>query len=860
MADIKVLIVVDGLFSLQNVYPDPTQPDHFFTISHLVATLRASTTPTFSVDTANRGFNWYYNTNLNNQADPNATIANPNPFLFDDPHVDLSVYDEIWLIGYEGTNFQAVSPPALSFISDSELAAITRFMDGGGGVFATGDHDGLGSLMCGRIPRVRSMRKWFASQDTDPRIPAQPPRNWPGGTADRADTLFRGTNPNPPDPFFFDYQSDDTPQPLSFPGNIVHAIMGGPNGPISGFPDHMHEGEVVVPTDLSRTSANDANLAFADPGFVEFPSVGSHQEIPSIIATGNITGGHGTLVSDGMPCENANFSKAAEQTASNKPPLNILAVYDGRAVGVGRVVTDSSFHHYMDLNLLGDPCSNPGTAMQQGFNFSASGKAALAEIEAFYINTATWLTRPDRNFYFAVDKNTFGVDEAVDNNTFPQFPNSFWLVVNGFSLDQVNSSISSNLLNLAGPFNAIGGIILTRGTPEPELPGSPGQQQRVLIPYTVQFSAASMSAFPNAGSPAIQKLLEATLSIAGTNHAAETSFELGSGADPCFRNVNPNENNAFYLSQDLRVFTANPILSPSPVPGAPPLTTSNPTGQDPGAASQFILNLLNYLNSHSEFTNPGNADPFASFPSDLTASGDSSVIPRSSIFTNYNFAVARVRLSGSMGSLANNVKVFFRLFLTQSNDTDYQPATTYLSTLDARGLPDQPLPPPDGETIPFFAGASSAIDYAVGGPNNHTITVSSSAGTSAYFGCFLNVYDPSVSNQLKGTHHCLVAQIAYDDAPIVNSNGLTLSPDNSDKLAQRNLQITPSSNPGGPASHRIPQTFDLRPSPTIRKTTGELLDYPDELMIDWGNTPLDSTAATPEASCRRRSALFPWVA
>ena len=96
---------------------------------------------------------------------------------------------------------------------------------------------------------------------------------------------------------------------------------------------------------------------------------------------------------------------------------------------------------------------------------------------------------------------------------------------------------------------------------------------------------------------------------------------------------------------------------------------------------------------------------------------------------------------------------------------------------------------------------------------------------------------------MTGTHHCIVAQIAYDDAPIVNSNGLTVGPENSDKLAQRNMQVTFSGNPGSPPSRRIPQTFDLRPSPAISQVTGQLIDYPDELMIDWGNTPHGSTAS-----------------
>jgi hypothetical protein len=61
----------------------------------------------------------------------------------------------------------------------------------------------------------------------------------------------------------------------------------------------------------------------------------------------------------------------------------------------------------------------------------------------------------------------------------------------------------------------------------------------------------------------------------------------------------------------------------------------------------------------------------------------------------------------------------------------------------------------------------------------------------------------------------------------------------SDKLAQRNLQITLSDNPGGPETHRIPQTIDVRPS----ANSGGAAAYPDELMIDWGSIPAGSVAS-----------------
>jgi hypothetical protein len=75
------------------------------------------------------------------------------------------------------------------------------------------------------------------------------------------------------------------------------------------------------------------------------------------------------------------------------------------------------------------------------------------------------------------------------------------------------------------------------------------------------------------------------------------------------------------------------------------------------------------------------------------------------------------------------------------------------------------------------------------------------------------------------------------------ANGVTESPENSDKLAQRNLQITSSGNPSYPLSHRVPQAFDMRPSRDFSRQVGQLLDYPDELMIDWANTPVGSIAS-----------------
>ena len=460
---------------------------------------------------------------------------------------------------------------------------------------------------------------------------------------------------------------------------------------------------------------------------------------------------------------------------------------------------------------------------------------------------------------FWVDKSTFGKDEVQDVLNSPSngvFPKAFWLVLEGFNRQAWNGAVPV----LSGAALGFTGISITPSAsgPEFEIPGSQTIPQRIRFPYDIRFSASSLAAFPAA--TALEDELDAAITVRGHQFSTSTVLEFVAGADPYFTNIDPAQDNVFYLSQDLRVFTATPSLNNRPVPGGPAFLADTVSG-----GYQYIQNLIAYLNI--DYNDPAGTDPFdpasSVVPEQFGAfTGDSSVTPFTSSggnnHTNYNFALARVRLRGSQGVAgeAANVKVFFRMWGTQSADTDYQPGSTYLSHSDASNLPDWPLPAGDSHTMPFFATGNNPNfsdpnnpEFGANGVNNRTVIINSGDSRWAYFGCFLNVYDPSnavngaqVQALLPGTHHCIVAQIAYDGAPIVNSNGVTMSPENSDKLAQRNLQVTHSDNPGAPATHRIPQTFDLRPSAPIVVGQGGLLDYPDELMIDWGKTPLGSAA------------------
>jgi hypothetical protein len=489
-------------------------------------------------------------------------------------------------------------------------------------------------------------------------------------------------------------------------------------------------------------------------------------------------------------------------------------------------------------------------------------------------------TPTPQNFYFVAEKNNFGHDEVSDTLT---WSDAFYLFLEGYS----PAGIAASLPSLTGSFNSsnIPGLSITYSGTIYDV-GNTGDNaslpQRIRFAYDIAFTPASLSAFPTSGNPPKSFELDATIQMQGQTlpYTPKVELFLLAGADPYFTNLR-NGTGYFYLSQDLRVFTGTPAVNPTPVAGAgaPQLTDSY------DGAYQYIANLITYLNQQIGYLNPGytppdtnSFDPLDSLLPNQNGSldGDSTVTPKTGPANNYNFAIARVRLKGSPGPAgqAANVKVLFRLFTTQTFDTDFIDSAAILSSADPNvtypsdGGSDPSFPRPgtdasgniNGCSLPFFATANygkNPTDYNSGGANNQTIIIPDNHDyTWAFFGCFLNVYD--LSNVIGGSniqvwtagsaHNCLVAQIAYSGAPILNTNGVIENPENSDKLAQRNLQLTPSGNPGFPATHRVPQTLDSRPSqpitvPMKAKGVPSLLSYPDEIMIDWGAVPAGSVAS-----------------
>lgn len=332
---VKILIVTDSSGGF-----DPAIGFHLGTILNVLADDPWSHV-SFSITKAHRG------------VEASADINN-----FDFNTHNLAQYSQIWLFGIE---------TASGALSQPELRKLAEFMDGGGGVFATGDHQNLGQAMCAEVPRVRSMRRWYFPNPGPNGEPVAPDQTGP----DRHDTVM---DTDPGTPGLQGSQSDKVPQPVrpryytriagtgiikrlhKFP----HPVLCGPDGVITYLPDHMHEGLCEVPANLGNS------FTFNGYHTVEYPAPGGTQERPEVIAwatTRNTT--------------NAEFG--------------VLAAYDGhRAGGIGRVVVDATWHHWFNINLVGFVnATDPGH-----LSYDPAVIPKWESIKAYFRNVALWLARP----------------------------------------------------------------------------------------------------------------------------------------------------------------------------------------------------------------------------------------------------------------------------------------------------------------------------------------------------------------------------------------------------------------------------------------------------------------------------------
>lgn len=448
-----------------------------------------------------------------------------------------------------------------------------------------------------------------------------------------------------------------------------------------------------------------------------------------------------------------------------------------------------------------------------------------------------------KSFTFITDRSTFGRDEinamlaqaspAVIAKAFYVFADGFWPEKLGITASALGSSPSVKPTITVTP--SVPGMAVTVTSLEAEDTTLPTSPQRFTWVYQIAF--ANDSGFPTTAGQVQTVTLTATL---GT---------LSSSAQiQLIREPNPYELDGpvSWLSTDVRVFK---LRAGEVRFGA----TMGATSADASAFIKQVIANLNAGNSGGQTFDSISTDP-------QTSSLElSEKVNGTNVF---NFAIAKVRYRGTVD--ISNVRVFFRLFPAATTSTNFDSNTTYrratqgTSAISLLGLSGGG----DLLTIPCFAEPrvnSGVVSIATQtDPANIRPIVHDPGGNevAAYFGCWLDINQttpqfplkPSPSNGpwtsgrksvqelMRNAHQCLVAEIAFDPDPIPAG----VSPAVSDKLAQRNLVIVQSANPGIDASRRILTTFDLHPVVGSQ----ELQVAPDELLIEWGNTPRGSVAST----------------
>jgi len=269
----------------------------------------------------------------------------------------LDSFDQLWLFGHEGA-FQS------SVLNHGEQNVVHDFMNDGGGVLAMGDHEDLGAGLCGDIIRVSSMRTWFY-QSPPPRLgmPKAPPIKGPGANSTVAAGPYSGESDWKPQTIFpvyrYSHPSWDPWTRLSYP----HPILCGPRGAITVLPDHIHEGACFDP-DLSVFSAHYPN------GFA-----------PEIIAHGI------SAYPTPTPLPFATAASNSPTTPYAPRSFGLVSVWDGqdpRAGGErGRVVVDSTWHHWFNNNL-------------GGFRYIERNVPEYRDILCYFRNVAVWLASTSR--------------------------------------------------------------------------------------------------------------------------------------------------------------------------------------------------------------------------------------------------------------------------------------------------------------------------------------------------------------------------------------------------------------------------------------------------------------------------------
>jgi hypothetical protein len=268
----------------------------------------------------------------------------------------LANYDEVWFFGTIQAN--TTSQPENELV-DAEVAALSDWM-ATGGVLMAGDHSNprpqgadpslndllsLGRAIGHRVPRAGELRRWdggppisgpdsYNTQVPTPEVPIGDIENLAAQEDEWPQQLILKT-----------YAAGGGPLDAAVAyGRRVHRLFCGRTAPITVFPDHMHEGHLTIPSTLPAAT---------------WPSGSDGQPEPEVIARGT--------------------DKRTGEI------YDLVIAYDGDQADIGRIVADSTWHHYFNVNLRGFP----------------TGGGVITRLAQYYVNLALWLAPPAKRSQIA---------------------------------------------------------------------------------------------------------------------------------------------------------------------------------------------------------------------------------------------------------------------------------------------------------------------------------------------------------------------------------------------------------------------------------------------------------------------------
>ncbi len=369
---LHILLVIDG----ERI--NFTKEAGLFGLGFVVDTLRASWSPAVRVDLA------LATREENIDEIDRGGFEVHTGFRFHPSKLRIDDWDQIWIFADQPSKSDDAEAADSLITSDNELdddevKLLAEWMDRGGGLFAVGDHNNLGAAVCYRIPRVRTMRRWRMADG----VPTK-------------EGEHQNSTLQPREPGYSDPENDPALQPLdlvytqsvhSLPFARVdrpHPILCSPAGPINRFPDHMHEGELVPdaevqmdrPLDIPGYSRPEYPPAVPEAlaRMVGMDSLVNWRPRPSIIAYGRTTN---PSYFD-PPEEREGVLARRPDTGYRR--FGVVGVYDGDAANVGRIVCDSTWHHWFSWNV---------EAM------AVADNAAYRTMQTYYRNVVLWLAKLD---------------------------------------------------------------------------------------------------------------------------------------------------------------------------------------------------------------------------------------------------------------------------------------------------------------------------------------------------------------------------------------------------------------------------------------------------------------------------------